>query len=59
MPSGYSVLLLLFSNRKDSKQDLWPLLHWGIHSFSLLSGFMLTDCAIKHTMLYSAAHSQD
>ncbi|KAG6752741.1 hypothetical protein POTOM_042777 [Populus tomentosa] len=54
----YSVLLLLFSNRKDSKQDLWPLLQWGIHYFSLLSGFMLTDCAIKHTTLYSAAHVQ-
>ncbi|KAJ6976806.1 hypothetical protein NC653_028850 [Populus alba x Populus x berolinensis] len=23
---------------------------WGIHYFSLLSGFMLTDCAIKHAM---------
>ncbi|KAJ6976803.1 hypothetical protein NC653_028847 [Populus alba x Populus x berolinensis] len=54
----YSVLLLLFSNRKDRKQELWPLLHRGIHSFSLLSGFMLTDCAIKHTTLYSAAHVQ-
>ena len=31
-----AVLCFFFPNRKDSKQELWLRLHWGIHSFSFL-----------------------